>query len=130
MRVRYSFRTEKGRLPDALTLMETTRAMHDEITRNPREFWKSYEEWIQPMNQLQNGVFVSINYDSKDFSFTEYFNGKSELKLEYTQLGRNYAKIMFNYEGDLPYRIPSGKISRKPTQMHSIIITSDRKISE
>ena len=109
MRIRYSFRTEKGQLPDAVTLMETTRVLHKEITDNPRKFWEKYNEWIQPMNQLQNGLFISIRYEGKDFNFTRYFNGNSELKLEHIQLGYNYAKIMFNYEGDVPYRISSGK---------------------
>ena len=111
MRIRYSFRTERGQLPDAVTLMETTRALHKEITDNPHKFWETYNEWIQPMNQLQNGIFVSISYESKDFNFTKYFNGDSELQLEYIQLGHNYAKIMFDYEGDIPYRISSGKYS-------------------
>lgn len=109
MRIRYSFRTEKGQLPDAVTLMETTRALHEEIKNDPHNFWMTYNEWIQPMNQLQNGLFISIRFDSKDFNFRRYFNGNSEIRLEYTQLGHNYAKIMFDYEGDVPYRISTGK---------------------
>ena len=107
MRIRYSFRSEKGMLPDATTLMETTRKLHNEIKKNPSKFWIKYEEWIKPMNQLQNGLFISINQDSEDFKFVEYCDEESDIKLEFTQLGFNYVKIMFNYTGTIPYRVSS-----------------------
>lgn len=108
MRVRFSFRTEKGPLPDAVTLMETTRKLHKEISEGPKKFWDRYSQWIRPMNQLQNGIFISINWDCEDFKFTEYFHEDSKLTLEYTQLGPNYAKIIFEHEDAIPYRVPSG----------------------
>ena len=113
MRIRFSYRTERGSLPDAVTLMETTRKLHEEITTNPKDFWDKYESWIRPMNQLQNGIFISINWENKDFEFTEYYNKDSNIRLEYHQLGPNYAKIMFDYEKSLPYRIPSGILPQK-----------------
>ena len=112
MKIRFSYRTEKGMLPDAVVLMETTRKLHNEIKLNPMKFWEKYREWFKPMNQLQNGVFISITHDTKEFKFVEYCNENSAMQLEYHQLGPNYAKIMFEYEGDLPYRISSGKITR------------------
>ena len=108
MRVRFSYRTEKGNLPDAVTLMETTRKLHEDMKKNPTKFWEKYKEWFKPMNQLQNGAFMSITLDTKDFEYVKYYNGESAIKLEYYQLGPNYAKIMFDYDESLPYRIPSG----------------------
>ena len=112
MRVRFSFRTEKGNLPDAVTLMETTRKLHDEIRSNPTKFMSKYGKWVKPMNQLQNGIFISVNYEDDDFEYTDYFNKDSNIRLEYHQLGNNYAKILFEYEDSLPYRIPSGSITK------------------
>ena len=113
MKVRFSFRTEKGSLPDAVTIMETTRKLHAEINENPSKFWGKYEHWIRPMNQLQNGIFISINWDSADFQYTNYFNGDSRVRLEYQQLGPNFARITFETEDPIPYRIPSGNKNDK-----------------
>ena len=85
--------------------------MHNEFKNNPAGFWRKYEEWFKPMNQLQCGVFISINWESKDFKFTEYCNENSDIKLEYTQLGPNYAKIIFEYNETLPYRVSTGILS-------------------
>ena len=98
MRVRFSYRTEKGRLPDAVTLMETTRRLHDQMKQNPAAFWEEYKGWVKPMNQLQNGLFISITEETEDFQFSNYFNKDSPLRLEYHQLVPNYAKIMFEYK--------------------------------
>ena len=114
MRVRFSFRTEKQSLPDAVTLMETTRKIHNEMKENPHTCWRKYEKWIKSMNQLQNGLFFSINWDDPYFNFQEYCHEESNLVLEFSQLGPNYAKIMFEYTEALPYRVPSGKITTKP----------------
>ena len=118
MRVRFSYRTEKGKLPDAVTLMETTRKLHEDMKKNPIKFWENYEEWFKPMNQLQNGAFMSITQDTRDFEFVEYYNGESSIKLEYYQLGPNYAKILFDFEESLPYRIPSGKTTIETKSFH------------
>merc|ERR1712131_44664 len=87
MKIRYSFRTEMGHLPNATIIMETTRKLHNEFIRNPHDFWKKYETWLRPMNCLIPGHFFSINKGSKDFKFTEYYAHDCALKLEYMDLG-------------------------------------------
>ena len=109
MKIRYSYRTEREALPDAVTLMETTRALHHEFTTNQTEFWKMYEDWLRPMNSLAPGHFVSISNQRNRFPFKEYFDNESPIRLEYTKHGPNYVKITFEVENCLPYKIPSGK---------------------
>ena len=88
---------------------------------NPYKFWRKYEEWIKPMNQLQNGLFFSINMDNKDFNYIKYCNEESNIKLEYYQLGPNYAKILFEYEDAFPYRISTGnKLTKNKIQLNRL----------
>ena len=109
MKIRYSFRTEKKALPDAVTLMETTRFLHHSFKEDQQKFWATYSDWLKPMNSLVPGHFISISYQKRNFPFKEYFDNESAIKLEYTKLGPNYAKITFEVEEPIPYKIPSGK---------------------
>ena len=108
MKIRYSYRTERKVLPDAVTLMETTRWLHHEFQSNPVEFWRKYENWLRPMNSLAPGHFISISDQKENFPFREYFDNASMIKLEYVKLGYNYAKITFEMLDPLPYKIPTG----------------------
>ena len=117
MKIRYSFRTEKKSLPEATTILETTRQLHHEFTQNPAKFWKAYEEWLRPMNCLVPGHFISINKDSKDFKFTKYYNNTCPLRLEYMELGKNYVKVTFEIDEVLPYKVSSGTYELKLIQV-------------
>ena len=110
MKIRYSFRTEKKILPDAVTLMETTRMLHHEFILDPLKFWNKYEKWLKPMNSLMPGHFISISDQKEEFAFQDYFDNTSMIKLEFVKLGHNYAKITFEIDNPLPYKVPSGKI--------------------
>lgn len=105
MKILYSFRSEKFPLPNATTLFETVRALHAEFVQDPVGFAHKYEEWLRPMNQLKTGHFFSINWNAKNFPYTEYYNRNSELKLEYTQIDTNFIRIQFDTETAFPYRI-------------------------
>ena len=109
MKIRYSYRTERKALPDAVTLMETTRYLHNSFKENQQKFWTTYSEWLRPMNSLVPGHFISITDQKKNFPFQDYFDNESAIRLEYTKLGPNYAKITFEIEEPIPYRVPSGK---------------------
>ena len=110
MRIRYSFRTEMGRLPGATIIMETTRKLHNEFVSDPNKFWFKYEAWLRPMNSLCPGHFFSINKDGKEFKFTEYYANDCTLKLEYMDLGKNYAKVTFEVDDSMPYKVETGFI--------------------
>ena len=105
MRILYSFRTEKEPLPNATVLFETVRALHEEFLRDPVVFATKYNEWLRPMNQLRTGHFFSINWNARSFPFVEYFNGESELRLELSQIDRNFIRIQFETGTAFPYRI-------------------------
>ena len=97
-----------GNLPNATVIMETTRKLHEEFVANPIVFWRKYEKWLRPMNSLVPGHFFSICENADEFKFVEYYGKSCLLELEYTDLGRNYAKVMFNTEAAHPYKVPSG----------------------
>ena len=117
MLIRYSYRTEKKPLPDAVTLMETTRMLHHEFQADHMKFWTKYESWLKPMNCLTPGHFISITDQKKNFPFKEYFDNESPIKLEYTKLGPNYAKITFEIEEAIPYKVSTGI-------RHKLVITN------
>lgn len=117
MRIRYSYRTEMGHLPNATVIMETTRKLHYEFIENPTAFWKKYEEWLRPMNSLNPGHFFSINIGSKEFKFIEYFAQDCVLRLEYMDLGKNYAKVTFEADDSFPYKVASGKYNSNQTSL-------------
>ena len=110
MKVLYSFRTEKQKMPDPVILFENVRRLHNEFQEKPHEFYQKYKEWLRPMNQLRNGHFFSMNWDGKKFNFTEEYVQKSELKLEMEYIDENFVRISFNTTEYLPYRVDSGTI--------------------
>lgn len=109
MKVLYSFRTEKQKMPSPIILFENVRRLHIEFQCDPKKFYQKYKEWLRPMNQLRSGHFFSLNWDSKNFDFTEEYIQKSELKLEMEYIDKNFVRISFNTECFIPYRIDTGK---------------------
>ena len=110
MKVLYSFRTEKYALPEPRILFENVRRLHNEFVRNPTEFHRKYEEWLRPMNQLRNGHFFSLNWDCKEFNFTNEYIEVSDLKLEMEFLDKNFVRISFMTDKFIPYRVDTGNI--------------------
>ena len=108
MKVLYSFRTEKQKMPDPLVLFENVRRLHNEFQENPKNFFTKYEEWLRPMNQLKNGHFFSMNWDNKAFIFTDEYVQKSDLKLEMEFIDPNFVRISFCVDKSLPYRVDTG----------------------
>ena len=119
MKVIYSFRTEKHALPEPKILFENVRRLHIEFKRNPSLFFRKYEEWLRPMNQLRNGHFFSLNWDSKEFKFTDEYVEESDLKLEMEFLDHNFVRISFQTENFIPYRVDTG--INKNTNMENTI---------
>ena len=122
MRIRYSFRVEFGQLPDATTILETTRMLHNEFLLNPNRFWDKYSKWLRPMNSLCPGHFFSINH-SEDFKFVNYHRQNCSLTLEYTDLGKNYAKVNFEYPQAVPYKV-SNQVNLTPLKSSKFFIYS------
>ena len=110
MKIRYSFRSEKKKLPEPKIILETTRQLHNEFIQNPSKFWNTYKEWLRPMNCLVPGHFISINEDSRSFKFIQYYNNSCALRLEYMELGKNYVKVTFEIDDAIPYKVSSGII--------------------
>ena len=108
MKVLYSFRTEKQKMPDPIILFENVRRLHREFQENPGDFYQRYKVWLRPMNQLRNGHFFSMNWDDEKFNFTEEYVQSSELKLEMEFIDRNFVRISFNTEQCIPYRVDTG----------------------
>ena len=97
-------------MPDPVVLFENVRRLHNEFQENPKEFFTRYEEWLRPMNQLRNGHFFSMNWDSKMFEFTEEYIQKSDLKLEMEFIDTNFIRISFHTTTFIPYRVDTGTI--------------------
>ena len=114
MYIQYSFHSEKGPLPNATTLFETVRRLHQEFIENPVLFARKYEEWLRPMNQLKTGHFFSINWNARNFPFTEYYNNNSELRLEMIRIADNFMRINFETKKIFPYRITVEKVKISP----------------
>ena len=64
MKVRFSYRTEKGNLPNAMTLMETTRKLHEDMKKNVR-----HDEKLQTISATQSGMIKSKFYSLYVFFF-------------------------------------------------------------
>ena len=105
MKIRYSFRSEKFKLPPPETIMETVREMHSEFCQNPVSLYEKYKRWIRPMNQLYQGHFISINEDTGDMEYCEFFNGESDIRLELYYIAPQFARIEFEVKSTFPYRI-------------------------
>lgn len=127
MRVLYSFRTEKQKMPDPVILFENVRRLHKEFQNNPKEFFTKYEEWLRPMNQLRNGHFFSMNWDSKTFEFTEEYIQTSDLKLEMEFVDQNFIRINFYTNVSIPYRVDTGIFFPKKKVMTLPPETGDAK---
>ena len=110
MKVYYSFRTEKYALPEPKVLFENVRRLHIEFKRSPLLFFRKYEEWLRPMNQLRNGHFFSLNWDAKEFNFTNEYIKESDLKLEMEFIDKNFVRVSFQTDNFIPYRVDTGKI--------------------
>ena len=108
MKVVYSFRTEKQKMPDPVILLENVRRLHREFQANPGDFYQRYKVWLRPMNQLRNGHFFSMNWDNAKFNFTEEYIPNSELKLEMELIDRNFIRVSFVTNRYLPYRVDTG----------------------
>ena len=129
MKVLYSFRTEKQRMPDPLILFENVRRLHKEFKENPGDFYQRYKTWLRPMNQLRNGHFFSMNWEDKKFNFTEEYVQDSDLKLEMEFIDPNFVRISFFTNEYLPYRVDTGIYIENP-EVLKIIQLSDTDMSK
>ena len=105
MRVLFSFRSEEHKLPSDRILIETTNAIHLEFTKSPQRTFLKYKKWIQPMCQLKNGIFISINENSGPFQFQ---NEETDIKIkeiEVQHVAENFVRINFEWNKALPYRV-------------------------
>ena len=112
MLIRYCFRTEKQKLPEAEILFEAVRNMHADFIQDPVKFNGKYNQWLRPMNQLIPGHFISINYDAPDFPFYKFkYQIESDIKLEMMYIDKNFVRIQFHLENPFPYRIYTGNLN-------------------
>ena len=111
MRILYSIRTEREPLPEPKVIFENARRWHGDFTADPTGFYQKHEEWIKPMNQLKNGLFLSGNWDNRPLPFKSEYVQNSTMKLEMEFVAKNFIRVYFDTENCIPYRVDTGKIN-------------------
>ena len=108
MRIQYSFRTEDFKLPDERILFNTVRNIHERFIEDPTKTFEEIRKWARPMNQLQNGLFLSINEETGPYPYVNnQETNESRLEMKIYYIADYFARIIFDYEESFPYRVSS-----------------------
>ena len=103
MKIRFTFRSDEYTLPNPESLFEFTRAVYKNFLDDPYGTYKDLEKHIQPMGQLQNGLFFSFKSSPGRILYKYSKLAKDDsLKLEMSWPIKDMIRIEFDADSKLP----------------------------
>ena len=122
MRILYSFRSEDYKLPKKEILFNTVWNIHEKFTANPTGVYEEIRKWARPMNQLKNGLFFSINEETGPYPYVETQENNMIIPdMEISYITEYFVRIVFEHEGNFPYRVSSQNVRIKFYNNESIM---------